>query len=84
MTDLGQIMITEVIDGRIVASALSPETTTILSKLGSGPLDGRIKRLAEERDELQDNVKRLKVDLQKAEQDIKAFQANVSRTFTFL
>merc|ERR1712203_179275 len=35
---------------------VSAETATILSGLGSGPLDVRIKRLAEERDDLQDNV----------------------------
>ena len=34
-----------------------------ISGLGSGPLDVRIKRLAEERDDLQDNVRRLKMDL---------------------
>ena len=42
---------------------VSAETATILSGLGSGPLDVRIKRLAEERDDLQDNVRRLKMDL---------------------
>lgn len=42
---------------------VSAETNTILSGLGSGPLDVRIKRLAEERDDLQDNVRRLKMDL---------------------
>ena len=31
--------------------------------LGSGPLDVRIKKLAEERDDLQDTVRRLKMDL---------------------
>jgi len=42
---------------------VSAETNTILSGLGSGPLDVRIKRLAEERDDLQDDVRRLKMDL---------------------
>jgi len=42
---------------------VSAETATILSGLGSGPLDVRIKRLAEERDDLQDTVRRLKMDL---------------------
>merc|ERR1719495_782677 len=42
---------------------VSAETATILSGLGSGPLDVRIKRLAEERDDLQDSVRRLKMDL---------------------
>jgi len=42
---------------------VSAETNTILSGLGSGPLDVRIKRLAEERDDLQDTVRRLKMDL---------------------
>lgn len=42
---------------------VSNETAAILSGLGSGPLDVRIKRLAEERDDLQDTVRRLKMDL---------------------
>merc|ERR1712115_613592 len=42
---------------------VSNETAGILSGLGSGPLDVRIKRLAEERDDLQDTVRRLKMDL---------------------
>merc|ERR1719479_439373 len=42
---------------------VSTETSSILSGLGPGPLDVRIKRLAEERDDLQDNVRRLKMDL---------------------
>lgn len=32
--------------------------------LGSGPLDVRIKRLADERDDLMDTVRRLKLDLE--------------------
>lgn len=32
--------------------------------LGSGPLDVRIKRLAGQRDDLQDTVRRLKLDLE--------------------
>ena len=43
---------------------VSSETASILSGLGSGPLDVRIKRLADERDDLQDNVRRLKLDLE--------------------
>jgi len=42
---------------------VSTETAAILSGLGPGPLDVRIKRLAEERDDLQDSVRRLKMDL---------------------
>ena len=42
---------------------VSNETAGILSGLGPGPLDVRIKKLAEERDDLQDTVRRLKMDL---------------------
>jgi len=43
---------------------VSSETATILSGLGPGPLDVRIKRLADDRDDLQDTVRRLKMDLE--------------------
>jgi len=43
---------------------VSQETANILSGLGSGPLDVRIKRLAGQRDDLQDTVRRLKLDLE--------------------
>lgn len=42
---------------------VSSDTAAILSGIGSGPLDVRIKKLAEERDDLQDTVRRLKMDL---------------------
>ncbi|TRY79396.1 hypothetical protein TCAL_05799, partial [Tigriopus californicus] len=43
---------------------VSSETANILGTLGQGPLDVRIKRLADERDDLQDSVRRLKLDLE--------------------
>jgi len=43
---------------------VSQETANILAGLGRGPLDVRIKRLAGERDDLQDTVRRLKLDLE--------------------
>ncbi|XP_071748943.1 leucine-rich repeat flightless-interacting protein 2-like [Lepeophtheirus salmonis] len=43
---------------------VSNETAHILSACGSGPLDLQIKRLAEERNDLQDTVGRLKLDLE--------------------
>jgi len=43
---------------------VSQETAHILAGLGSGPLDVRIKRLASQRDDLQDTVRRLKLDLE--------------------
>eukprot|EP00092_Neocalanus_flemingeri_P012874 GFUD01013870.1.p1 GENE.GFUD01013870.1~~GFUD01013870.1.p1 ORF type:complete len:1486 (+),score=342.48 GFUD01013870.1:534-4991(+) len=43
---------------------VSQETANILAGLGSGPLDVRIKRLAGTRDDLQDTVRRLKLDLE--------------------
>jgi hypothetical protein len=43
---------------------VSAETAAILSSLGKGHLDTRIKRLAEERDDLQDAVRRLKLDFE--------------------
>nr|ACO14809.1 Leucine-rich repeat flightless-interacting protein 2 [Caligus clemensi] len=43
---------------------VSTDTANILSACGSGPLDIRIKRLADERDDLQDVVGRLKLDLE--------------------
>lgn len=43
---------------------VSQETANILSGLGTGPLDVRIKRLAGQRDDLQDAVRRLKLDLE--------------------
>jgi len=43
---------------------VSQETANILSGLGAGPLDVRIKRLAGQRDDLQDTVRRLKLDLE--------------------
>jgi len=43
---------------------VSQETANILSGLGTGPLDVRIKRLAGQRDDLQDTVRRLKLDLE--------------------
>jgi hypothetical protein len=43
---------------------VSQETSIILAGLGTGPLDVRIKRLAAQRDDLQDTVRRLKLDLE--------------------
>jgi len=43
---------------------VSQETAHILGGLGTGPLDVRIKRLAAQRDDLQDTVRRLKLDLE--------------------
>lgn len=43
---------------------VSQETAHILGGLGTGPLDVRIKRLAAQRDDLQDTVRRLKIDLE--------------------
>jgi len=43
---------------------VSQDTANILADLGSGPLDVRIKRLAGQRDDLQDTVRRLKLDLE--------------------
>lgn len=43
---------------------VSQETANILSGLGPGPLDVRIKRLARQRDDLQDETRRLKLDLE--------------------
>jgi len=43
---------------------VSQETAHILAGLGTGPLDVRIKRLAAQRDDLQDTVRRLKLDLE--------------------
>ncbi|CAM6054792.1 unnamed protein product, partial [Sphagnum tenellum] len=42
---------------------VSSDTAAILAGLGPGPLDVRIRRLADERDDLQDTVRRLKLDL---------------------
>merc|ERR1719300_2171613 len=41
---------------------VSQDTANILAGLGTGPLDVRIKRLAGQRDDLQDTVRRLKLD----------------------
>jgi len=49
---------------RRTRAIVSTETANILSGLGSGPLDVRIKRLAGQRDDLQDTVRRLKLDLE--------------------
>jgi len=49
---------------RRTRAIVSQETANILSGLGSGPLDVRIKRLAGQRDDLQDTVRRLKLDLE--------------------
>jgi len=43
---------------------VSQDTANILAGLGPGPLDVRIKRLAGQRDDLQDSVRRLKLDLE--------------------
>lgn len=43
---------------------VSQETAHILGGLGTGPLDVRIKRLAAQRDDLQDDLRRLKLDLE--------------------
>eukprot|EP00095_Tigriopus_kingsejongensis_P010959 maker-scaffold129_size324999-snap-gene-1.24 protein:Tk10959 transcript:maker-scaffold129_size324999-snap-gene-1.24-mRNA-1 annotation:"leucine-rich repeat flightless-interacting protein 2" len=43
---------------------VSNETANILSGIGHGPLDVRIKRLADEKDDLQDSIRRLKLDLE--------------------
>ena len=42
---------------------VSAETASIIAGLGPGPLDVRIKRLADERDDLSDSIRRLKMDL---------------------
>lgn len=49
---------------RRTRAIVSQETATILSALGSGTLDVRIKRLARQRDDLQDMNRRLKLDLE--------------------
>jgi len=49
---------------RRTRAIVSQETANILSGLGPGPLDVRIKRLARERDDLQDINRRLKLDLE--------------------
>jgi len=49
---------------RRTRAIVSQETANILSGLGPGPLDVRIKRLARERDDLQDMNRRLKLDLE--------------------
>jgi len=49
---------------RRTRAIVSQETANILAGLGSGPLDVRIKRLAGQRDDLQDTVRRLKLDLE--------------------
>merc|ERR1712130_272535 len=49
---------------RRTRAIVSQDTANILSGLGSGPLDVRIKRLAGQRDDLQDTVRRLKLDLE--------------------
>jgi len=54
----------EVEQERRTRAIVSQETANILSGLGSGPLDVRIKRLAGQRDDLQDTVRRLKLDLE--------------------
>jgi len=55
--------ITEEDQDKRTRGIVSSDTAAILSGLGSGPLDVRIKKLAEERDDLQDTVRRLKMDL---------------------
>ena len=47
---------------------VSSETASILGSLGKGPLDVRIRRLADERDDLNDAVRRLKLDLEEERQ----------------
>merc|ERR1711902_270396 len=49
---------------RRTRAIVSQETANILAGLGSGPLDVRIKRLAGQRDDLQDTVRRLELDLE--------------------
>eukprot|EP00088_Acartia_fossae_P049706 TRINITY_DN5496_c1_g1_i13.p1 TRINITY_DN5496_c1_g1~~TRINITY_DN5496_c1_g1_i13.p1 ORF type:complete len:394 (-),score=189.72 TRINITY_DN5496_c1_g1_i13:1870-3051(-) len=49
---------------RRTRAIVSQETANILSGLGPGPLDVRIKRLARQRDDLQDMTRRLKLDLE--------------------
>merc|ERR1719233_1827036 len=49
---------------RRTRAIVSQETANILSALGPGPLDVRIKRLARQRDDLQDMNRRLKLDLE--------------------
>lgn len=49
---------------RRTRAIVSQETANILSGLGPGPLDVRIKRLARQRDDVQDNNRRLKLDLE--------------------
>merc|ERR1719414_940784 len=47
---------------------VSSETASILDGLGKGPLDVRIRRLADQRDDLNDSVRRLKLDLEEEKQ----------------
>lgn len=54
----------EVEQERRTRAIVSQDTANILAGLGSGPLDVRIKRLAGQRDDLQDTVRRLKLDLE--------------------
>jgi len=59
---------TEVLDDaeqdKRTRAIVSQETANILAGLGPGPLDVRIKRLAGQREDLQDTVRRLKLDLE--------------------
>ncbi len=48
---------------RRTRAVVSADTANILAGLGPGPLDVRIKRLADERDEYGDQVRRLRMDL---------------------
>lgn len=48
---------------RRTRAVVSADTANLLSGLGPGPLDVRIKRLADERDDLTDSVRRLRMDL---------------------
>lgn len=54
----------EVEQERRTRAIVSQDTANILAGLGAGPLDVRIKRLAGQRDDLQDTVRRLKLDLE--------------------
>ncbi|XP_019613783.1 PREDICTED: leucine-rich repeat flightless-interacting protein 2-like isoform X16 [Branchiostoma belcheri] len=59
---------------------VTPEAAQMLEQAGEGTLDERLKRMAEEKEDLVDQIRRLKLELEEEKERTKALQSKANRT----
>ncbi|CAH1238597.1 LRRFIP2 [Branchiostoma lanceolatum] len=59
---------------------VTPEAAQMLEQAGEGTLDERLKRMAEEKEDLVDQIRRLKLELEEEKERSKALQSKANRT----